>query len=54
MGNHIFSSQEMYKYCYENIEGIHFIYILSEDLTLVRNTPKQRLDAATTIPGTCS
>lgn len=44
----------MYDYCTENIEGIHFIYISSEELTLCRDTLKKRLDAATTIPGTRS
>ncbi|XP_065672326.1 uncharacterized protein LOC136090149 [Hydra vulgaris] len=54
MGNHILSTQAMYKYCNENIEGVHFIYISSEDLFLVRNTLKERLDTANTIPGTRS
>lgn len=53
-GNHILSPQTMYKYCNENIEGINFIYISSEDLTLVRTTLKERLDTANTIPGTRS
>nr|XP_047144195.1 uncharacterized protein LOC124817810 [Hydra vulgaris] len=44
----------MYKYCNENIEGINFIYISSEDLTLVRTALKERLDTANTIPGTRS
>nr|XP_047131778.1 uncharacterized protein LOC124810743 [Hydra vulgaris] len=54
MGNHILSPQTMYKYCNENIEGINFIYISSEDLTLVRTALKERLDTANTIPGTRS
>ena len=54
MDNHILSPQTMYKYCNENIEGINFIYISSEDLTLVRTPLKERLDTANTIPGTCS
>ena len=54
MGNHILSPQAMFKYCNENVEGVHFIYISSEDLTLVRNTLKKRLDTANTIPGTRS
>nr|XP_047146006.1 uncharacterized protein LOC124818945 [Hydra vulgaris] len=54
MDNHILSPQTMYKYCNENIEGINFIYISSEDLTLVRTALKERLDTANTIPGTRS
>ncbi|XP_065679120.1 uncharacterized protein LOC124814871 [Hydra vulgaris] len=54
MGNHILTPQTMYKYCNENIEGINFIYISSEDLTLVRSALKERLDTANTIPGTRS
>nr|XP_047140997.1 uncharacterized protein LOC124816040 [Hydra vulgaris] len=42
----------MYKYCNENIEGINFIYISSEDLTLVRTALKEQLDTANTISGT--
>ena len=53
VGNCILSLQAIYKYCNENIEGMHFIYISSENLTL-RNTLKERLDTAATIPGTCS
>nr|XP_047122569.1 uncharacterized protein LOC124806053 [Hydra vulgaris] len=50
--NHVLSPQAMYKYCNENIEGINFIYISSEDLTLARTALKERLDTANTIPGT--
>ncbi|XP_047137884.1 uncharacterized protein LOC124814334 [Hydra vulgaris] len=54
MDNHTLSPQTMYKYCNENIEGINFIFISSEDLTLVRTAFKERLDTANTIPGTRS
>ena len=54
MCNHILPPQAMFKYCNENVEGVDFIYISSEDLTLVRNTLKERLDTANTIPGTRS
>nr|XP_047129202.1 uncharacterized protein LOC124809267 [Hydra vulgaris] len=54
MDNHFLSPQTMYKYCNENIEGINFIYISSEDLTLVRTALNERLDTANTIPGTRS
>ena len=38
LSNHILYPQAIYKYCNENIECMHFIYISSENLTLVKNT----------------
>ena len=50
----ILTPQDMFKYCNENIKGIHFVYIEKTDLQVIREQLEKRFENIKTLPGTRS
>ena len=52
--NQIVTPEAMFEFCVNNIKGIEFIYISTDELNETRIFLKERLEKASTIPGTLS
>ena len=48
----ILNTQDMFKFCQKDIDGIEFFYISKEDVSKVRLMLQERFDTTRTLPGT--